>query len=653
MRVLALLLGCAALPAQTPYERMLDSHRMVIDRLKEQARAITDRAAGEMESVAEWESVRDERRREMRSMLGLDPWPEKTPLEVQIAGKIERPGYVVEKIAFQSLPGVYATANLYVPADRDGPLPAVVYVCGHAYSQHGAKTAYQRHGHTLAKHGYVAMIIDPIQIAETFALHHGVLNNEMYDWYSRGYTPAGVEVWNVVRALDYLETRPEVDASRFGITGRSGGAAMSWFSAAVDERLKVVAPVMGISTYAANLEANTQRLHCDCMFPINSRLHDMLHQGALIAPRPLWMAHGRLDALFPVPGYTEFEEVVGDLYAAYGRREAFRNTVVETGHKDSDFLRAESVKWFDQWLKRIPAREIDVSFEEIPPAELSVFGGEPPDDARNYRVHEIFIPTPERQGAMDQARRDRLRTVLREKVFAATSDFEPVAAAGDRDAPDGFQALRIETEPGLAIDALYREAPEAEGPALLWIASDGEDAVAQRDTLRQVYWSKKNALMIVWPRGVGEVGWTKTLWKDAQRNAMHVGRTVDSMRLWDVRQAATVLQRKTGGPIAVAGVGTSGALGLYAGILDQGVEQAILIDPPTSHADAPIFLDVLRYTDLPEAAALMAPRRITFYGSMPEAFRPTADLAGDSVAVVMSLEGALNGRFEYDYPSGL
>ena len=80
--VLALCVGTAA--SQSPYERMLESHRMVMDRLTVQARTLTDRAADEMETVRGWESVRDERRREMRSMLGLDPWPEKTPLRLQI-----------------------------------------------------------------------------------------------------------------------------------------------------------------------------------------------------------------------------------------------------------------------------------------------------------------------------------------------------------------------------------------------------------------------------------------------------------------------------------------------------------------------------------------------------------------------------------------
>ncbi len=649
----------------TPYERMLESHRMTMNRLAVQARALTNRAAAEMSSAADWEQVADQRRLEMREMLGLDPWPAKTPLNVQITGRIEMPGYVIEKIAFESLPKIYVTGNLYLPTEHEAPLPTVIYVCGHAYSPYGAKTVYQRHGHTLAKQGYAAFILDPIQIAETFALHHGLLNNEMYDWYARGYTPAGVEVWNVIRALDYLETRPEIDSKRFGITGRSGGAAMSWFSAAVDERLRVAAPVMGISTYAANVADNTQVLHCDCMFAVNNRLHDMLHQGALIAPRPLWMAHGRLDRLFPVPGYTEFERVIGGLYEAFGRGEAFRNTVVETAHKDSDFLRAESVRWFDQWLKEVPNRDIDVSFDEVPPEDLAVFGGSPPEDALNYRVHELFIPAPPEprfQSAEQwERRRTELLATLRERVFGAFPvDARALTVLPGRDSAEGgFESIEILAESGVRVRTLYRAAPEPGGPALLWVASDGEDFVATRDTLRQIAGASKNAVMIVYPRGVGEVPWTKKRWKDMQRNAMHVGRTVDSMRLWDVLQAVKLLRGKSeNAEVVVAGIGRSAGLSLYAGILDERISQVILFDPPTTHRAAPIFLDVLRYTDLPEAAALMAPRRVTFYGRVPEPYEATRKIfellgEGGKLSLTMSLEGALNGRFHHRFPSGL
>jgi hypothetical protein len=144
-------------------------------------------------------------------MLGLLPWPKRTPLNVQIRGTLDEGSYVIEKIAFESLPKFYVTANLYIPKNRRGPAPAVVYICFHAGHRYGSKVAYQRHGISFAKNGYVAFLLDPIQIAETFSWRHGVYWAQMYDWYARGYTPAGPEVWNAMRAIDYLETRPEVD----------------------------------------------------------------------------------------------------------------------------------------------------------------------------------------------------------------------------------------------------------------------------------------------------------------------------------------------------------------------------------------------------------------------------------------------------------
>jgi dienelactone hydrolase len=245
-----------------------------------------------------------------------------------------------------------------------------VYVCGHAPDAAGAKVQYQRHGISLAKNGYVAFVIDPIQIAETFALHHGVFSQEMFDWYSRGYTPGGVEAWNAIRAVDYLVSRPEVDAARIGITGRSGGAATSWYAGALDPRIKVVAPVMGLGTYEAHVHNKTEALHCDCMFPINTYAQDGMHQAALIAPRPLLMAHGSKDALFP--GYAENAKQIAQLYGSYRQPERFENIVVDTGHADSDFLREKVIRWFDRYLRDIPPRELDMAYTNIEPATLTV-----------------------------------------------------------------------------------------------------------------------------------------------------------------------------------------------------------------------------------------------------------------------------------------
>jgi len=633
---------------------MLESKKQVTAYLIRKADEITAKATAEMATPEAWEKSRAKRLEEMRDMLGLLPWPARTPLNVKITGVLDKGSYTVEKIAFESMPKIYVTGDLYIPKQRAGRVPAVVYVCGHANSPNGDKTQYQRHGISLAKNGYAAFILDSIQISETFALHHGVFSQEMFDWYARGYTPAGVEVWNAMRAIDYLQTRPEVDGARIGMTGRSGGAAMSWFTAAVDPRVKVVVPVMGISTYSASVRANAQRNHCDCMFAINSWMHDMLHQGALIYPRPLLMAHGIQDTLFPVPGYEAFAKSMKSLYG----NDSFGNVVVDTGHKDSDYLRGEAIKFFDKHLMKIQPRKLDMDYSNAPDESLTVFGGKPPADAQNFRVHETFTtrgaPQRYRTSAAWASRAAELKSQLQSRVFGSI----PTAAPP----PVKRSETLLETEEGITISyQLRKPKSDARVPSIVYIASDGEDALAIEQMLRGVASRGKAARMVVYPRGVGAVPWEKSFWKDTQRNAMHTGRTVDSMRLYDVMRAVEFLRGQPGidgGRIMVMGRGVSGALGLYAAVLDSKIEQVMLLDPPASHVQGPLFLNVLRYADIPEAAALLAPRRLHFYGRMTKDFDYTRSVyevlgAADHIGVAMNIEYVAEGKYGHGFASGL
>src|SRR5262249_3445585 len=157
------------------------------------------------------------------------------------------------------MPGLYVTANLYLPKTKaKQKYPAILYVCGHATViengvSFGSKAHYQYHPAWFAAHGYVCLILDTLQLSEIPALHHGTYRENMWWWKSRGYTPAGVELWNAIRALDYLETRPEMDAKKIGVTGRSGGGATSWWLAAADDRVQVAVPVAGITDLYSHL----------------------------------------------------------------------------------------------------------------------------------------------------------------------------------------------------------------------------------------------------------------------------------------------------------------------------------------------------------------------------------------------------------------
>ena len=206
-------------------------------------------------------------------MLGLSPNRERTPLNAKITGKIETKLFTVENLHYQSSPGFYVTANLYVPRGLTEPVPAILYVCGHGRVKKdgvsfGNKTYYQHHGAWFARNGYVCLTIDTVQLGEIEGIHHGTYREGMWWWNSRGYTSAGAEAWNCIRALDYLQSRPEVDGERLGVTGRSGGGAYSWWIAALDERIKAAVPVAGIARFTEScrrwLRGGDTATACSC-----------------------------------------------------------------------------------------------------------------------------------------------------------------------------------------------------------------------------------------------------------------------------------------------------------------------------------------------------------------------------------------------------
>ena len=194
-------------------------------------------------------------RAKILAMLG--PFPAKTPLHPRITGSLERKGYRVENVLFESRPDNYVTANLYLPTESgEGPFPAILGSCGH--SNNGkASTVYQRVFAGLAKLGFVVLVYDPPGQGERFLYFDPQLGESVLhpEWPTTvEHTMAGIQclltgsnaanyfVWDGIRGIDYLLSRPEVDPDRIGATGNSGGGTLTAYIAAVDERVKVAVP---------------------------------------------------------------------------------------------------------------------------------------------------------------------------------------------------------------------------------------------------------------------------------------------------------------------------------------------------------------------------------------------------------------------------
>jgi len=630
-----------------------DADRMLGDYFHAETAKLRDRCLAEIKTAQDWQSKRELYRKQMLEMLGLDPLPEKTDLKPVIAGKIHHDEFVVEKIHFQSRPGLYVTGNLYIPKDLEETAPAVLYVCGHGRIKkndisYGNKARFQHHPAWFARHGYVCLIIDTLQLGEIEGTHHGTYRYKMWWWNCRGYTPAGVEAWNCIRALDYLQTRKEVDADRIGVTGISGGGAYSWWISAIDERIKAAVPVAGITDLQNHVVDGCVEGHCDCMYLVNTYRWDYPLVAALVAPRPLLVSNSDKDRIFPLDGVMRLQEKVRRMYRLAEADKNLGLHITEGPHKDTQELRVHAFTWFNHFLKGQDPLIDKPAVPFFEPEQLKVFDALPADQI-NTQIHESFVPKaakpPVPQSANDWTElREKWMQALREKVFRG---WPTQAEAGPLDLTRvfsvqrhgiRFSALDFTSQPHvrLRLYLLHRAGLDDPDGATLntldeqdwskWLAAVsagfadelGEMAAAKPNqrAFEQIK-DKLDASDDVWayfaPRGIGPSAWNSDERKQThiRRRFMLLGQTLDGMRVWDVRraiQALYTIELTKDAAVTLQGQRQMAGIALYASLFEPHVAKLELWHLPRSHRDGPIFLNVLRYLDVPQAVAMAAQR---------------------------------------------
>lgn len=601
----------------------------------------------------QWEATVEQRREMWLEMLGLSPMPERTPLEATITGVLERGDYVVEKVHFQSVPGAYVIGNIYRPANVTGPLPAVLYLCGHTKGK--VNIPYQANPRWFGEHGYIALVLDPIQLGESQGVHHGTFHLGRWDWISRGYTPAGTEVWNAMRALDYLESREDVDAERMGVTGLSGGGVISWCLGAADERVKVVAPVCQTGSVEHVAVDRATDGHCDCAFWINQYRWCWPDVGALIAPRALLIASGTEDVLWRPYGFRDVAHRVRHQYAALGVPERFDLVEDLTPHGYTPKLRKAIFTWFNTHLKGDPTPVTDDVTDYVEPEEnLLVFGGNLPENDAMARIDTLLVARPEPPTVTDEAAwRAHQATALqrlREVTFRyIPDDCTPRLRDCRADGSDGgrvYATYVFDTADGLTMG--MRTALPADGAwpvATVAFAAQPEarSTFAGGGPSRPGFSPQlATACVVVRNTGVSSVG-VGYLWT-LRRIYPILGHTLPERQVQDLLAGVALLRREAvTGPVAVFGQGHTAALAIYAALLDPRISEVVLADPPESHEDpaTPEFLGILRVGDLAHNLALLYPRRITFVGAMPPAYEWTREVyerlgAGERITVIGS-----------------
>jgi len=404
----------------------------------------------------------DVRRADLRTKLvdAIGGFPERTPLNAKIWQTVPRDGYRIEKLTFESRPGLYVTGLLYLPdsAKFKAPYPAILIPCGHSGSGKGS-SGYQRGCVMGAKEGFAVLICDPLDQGER--MQDSPSGGNVYGHNALGLSSALIgksmlrfRLWDGIRALDYLCSRPDIDAARIGCMGNSGGGTLTAFLAAVDDRIKASAPSCYLSSIREVVDAigpqdAEQNVFGQLSFGVNHAALVLMASGAVR------MQFSEED-MFPLKGSLSTAAVVRRTSDRLGLGERFDWTVVAGPHGWKESSRRSSLDWMRRWLMNEPLvrtqddyRALDVGFDL---AKVDCGLKEP-----------AFEVTP--TGSVSDLPGARTAYDIVREEFAAVRR-NPVAAVQKPADCEGFTTLTFK-ETGAVRHAFYGSSDPAEEPAVL------------------------------------------------------------------------------------------------------------------------------------------------------------------------------------------
>ena len=639
-----LIIATWACKEEAPETVTVVPHNNIMQYLEQESKSLTEHFSAKSISTEEWDSIRPVKYHQFIEMMGFNMEEDRDPPKVYPRGTLKQDGFHIEKFYYESLPNLFVPANLYVPDNISNPRAAVIYLSGHS---HGQKVNYQAHARRLAELGFITLIFDTIQFGEVWGDHWGPYNKGWFNWYSRGYNPAAVELWNAIRGLDYLATRVDVDMDNIGITGISGGGSQSWYFAAADPRVKAAAPVCGAGTMDSQVGERRIDGHCDCMMINNGFQMDFTDIGALIAPKPLLIAQSDRDELYGIESTRQFYNSLSEFYSKFGAENNISLVETTGGHSYHPVSRKAIFSFFlhhlmDKNVAPETIADIETNAENLLPADsLNVYNGTPPATDITKTIQHSFIQTAEPPiiNSRDAliAQQNKVKDYLKTRTFGAFPDSalafdgEMIYRTADL-SKFGNNTYSFNSEKGwrLKVDIFYRQPQEEKSPLLLVLRSPGEERWESEGYANKMAENHNIAYLEV--RGVGEVGWAPELNWHVRRAAAWIGRTKASMQVYDAMRAlefCRTLPEVDPTKISIAGRDGMATIAMYAALMDEKCESMYLSNPPETHNQtspkngrdfALELLNVLRITDAYQIPALAYPTKTYLLNEIPPAY---------------------------------
>jgi dienelactone hydrolase len=348
------------------------------ERAKELRTLNTPRQFPEIASRGEWETRAKEIRDHALVCTGLWPMPEKTPLNAEVSGRIERDGYTIEKVHMQTMPGFYLAGNLYRPLGKRGPFPAVLNPHGHWKDGRMANTelgSIAARCISFARQGMIAFSYDMVGYNDTAQVSHKFASDPANQLWN--ISLMGLQTWNSIRALDFLESLPDVDRKRLACTGESGGGTQTFMLGVIDSRLQAQAPIVMVS--------HSMQGGCLCENAPGLRVdYSNMEIAAAPAPRRQMIVAATGD--WTKTTMTIEGPAIERIYKLFNANDNFRYTIFNFDHNYNKTTREAVYEAFGKWLLRdVNGSALKEAAYQMEPADsLRVFpDGKRPADAKD------------------------------------------------------------------------------------------------------------------------------------------------------------------------------------------------------------------------------------------------------------------------------
>ncbi|MCD6598794.1 MAG: acetylxylan esterase, partial [Bacteroidales bacterium] len=615
---------------------------------------LEDRKAeiAQLHSEADFLERQEAVREKLLQIMG--PLPEKTPLNAQITGVIKKKDYRVEKVIYESLPGYYVTAALFLPKKIKGKAPAVIYASGHTANGFRSET-YQHIIINLVKKGFVVLAFDPIGQGERLQYYNekegksrfGATIEHSYpgaQCYISGYSPTKYFVWDGIRSVDYLISRKEVDPNRIGMTGRSGGGTQTAYTAAIDDRILAAAPECFITSMEYVLKSIGPQDAEQNLFHMISEGIDHADLLEVRAPRPGLMITTTRD-FFSIQGARETYTEVKQFYKGLGSGDYINMVEDDDVHASTKKNREAMYAFFQKYLNN-PGDSVDLDVEVF--EEKDLWATETGQLATSLKGETIF--SLNKKVAKNQlAKLKYLRSSedFDEHITTVVSEAKKISGYEypENFGPSVFSGRYIKKDyvlekyliPGsgdyMLPAALFRPLENPNNEVVLILDDKGMEHAANNDSLliHSILKQGYSVLLFDVP-GIGSMG-PGYLRGDAyidntSYNQWFAGiltnKSIVGMRAEDIVRLIHFVKTDIDGfdTVSAIATGASGSELLHAAVFDGTIQKVCLIKPFMSFADialsheyTPAFIPstvagAIEKYDLPDLLAALCPQKV-------------------------------------------